>query len=33
MRKPAEETISRSLLQEVTYGILPLLPTMQELFR
>ena len=32
-RRPAEGTISRPLLREVIYGMLPLLPTMQGLFR
>ena len=32
-RRPAEGTISRPLLWEVTYKMLPLLLTMQELFR
>ena len=32
-RRPAEGTISRPLLREVTYGVLPLLPIMQGPFR
>ena len=33
IKRPAESTISRPLLQKVTYGMLPLLPTMQGPFR
>ena len=33
MRRLAKGKISRLLLQKITYGMLPLLPTMQESFR